>query len=76
MEIDEKQNYVSANKTYEITCRSRGSKPPAALTWWRGSKQLKHATKEVSLSFIDIKRNLINFIVEFPKSYIIYFSFV
>ncbi|XP_033218241.1 nephrin-like [Belonocnema kinseyi] len=46
VEIDEKENYVSANKTYEVSCRSRGSRPPAVLTWWRGSKQLKHATKE------------------------------
>ncbi|XP_012275792.1 hemicentin-1 [Orussus abietinus] len=45
VEIATKERTVSAEKKYEIECRSTGSRPPAVLTWWRGSRQLKTAVK-------------------------------
>ncbi|EDW24155.1 GL23537 [Drosophila persimilis] len=40
-----KDRFVSADRTYDIECKSSGSKPPALITWWKGSKQLKKLTK-------------------------------
>ncbi|XP_015109252.1 hemicentin-1 isoform X1 [Diachasma alloeum] len=42
-----KEKIVSAAKKYEIKCRSTGSKPPAELTWWKGSKLLKKGVKNL-----------------------------
>jgi len=43
-----KDRFVSADRTYDVECKSSGSKPPALITWWKGSKQLKKLTKNVS----------------------------
>ncbi|XP_022221884.2 protein turtle homolog A [Drosophila obscura] len=40
-----KDRFVSADRTYDIECKSSGSKPPALISWWKGSKQLKKLTK-------------------------------
>ncbi|XP_068153832.1 protein turtle homolog B isoform X1 [Drosophila tropicalis] len=40
-----KDRFISADRTYDIECKSSGSKPPALITWWKGSKQLKKLTK-------------------------------
>ncbi|XP_017046472.1 hemicentin-1 isoform X1 [Drosophila ficusphila] len=40
-----KDRFVSADRTYDVECKSSGSKPPALITWWKGSKQLKKLTK-------------------------------
>ena len=34
---------VSAGRKMEIECRSWGSRPPAEITWWRGSRRLPSA---------------------------------
>ncbi|XP_064099983.1 nephrin-like isoform X2 [Macrobrachium nipponense] len=31
---------LSSGRIYDIPCSSRGSRPPAVLTWWRGSTRL------------------------------------
>ncbi|XP_076325080.1 protein turtle-like isoform X2 [Tachypleus tridentatus] len=31
---------MSANKEVKLTCVTRGSRPPATITWWKGSEQL------------------------------------
>lgn len=33
--------HMSAGKRYEIECKSSGSRPPANITWWKGSRQIK-----------------------------------
>lgn len=43
-----KEKFVSADKTYDVECKSSGSKPPAIITWWRGNKQIKRLVKNVS----------------------------
>ncbi|XP_054746887.1 uncharacterized protein LOC129252242 [Anastrepha obliqua] len=40
-----KDRPISADRTYDIECKSSGSKPPAVITWWRNNKQLKKFTK-------------------------------
>ncbi|KAL9897612.1 sidestep IV transmembrane protein isoform 2-T23 [Glossina fuscipes fuscipes] len=40
-----KDRFVSADRTYDIECKSSGSKPQAVITWWKGNKQLKKLTK-------------------------------
>ncbi|XP_039315150.1 basement membrane-specific heparan sulfate proteoglycan core protein isoform X3 [Solenopsis invicta] len=53
VEILGKDQILSAGKTYDVKCQSSGSRPPAALTWWKSSKQLKGQKKNdgVSLQF-------------------------
>ncbi|XP_022921260.2 neural cell adhesion molecule 2, partial [Onthophagus taurus] len=36
-----------AEKRYEVTCESAGSRPPAIITWYKGKRQLKRAKDEV-----------------------------
>lgn len=43
-----KRTFVSADKTYDIECKSSGSKPAAVITWWRGTKQIKRPVRNVS----------------------------
>lgn len=48
-----KEKFVSADKTYDVECKSSGSRPaPATVTWWRGNKQIKRLVKNVSLCVI------------------------
>lgn len=44
-----KRPFLSADKTYDIECKSSGSKPGAVITWWRGTKQIKRPIRNVSL---------------------------
>lgn len=44
-----KRAFVSADKTYDIECKSSGSKPAAVITWWRGTKQIKRPVRNVSI---------------------------
>ncbi|XP_076234182.1 fasciclin-2 isoform X4 [Calliopsis andreniformis] len=45
VEITGKDKILLAGKKYETRCQSTGSKPPAVLTWWKASKQLKRTIK-------------------------------
>lgn len=46
---DQKSHPVSADKTIELVCKGSGSRPPALMTWWKGSKQLKRSKESVSV---------------------------
>lgn len=37
-----------AGQVVVINCESNGSKPPALLSWWKGSKRLDSAVEEVT----------------------------
>ncbi|XP_011331388.1 hemicentin-1 isoform X2 [Ooceraea biroi] len=52
VEILEKDQILSAGKRYEVRCQSTGSKPPAVLTWWKSSKQLKGQRKSDGMSLL------------------------
>ncbi|XP_017883613.1 nephrin-like isoform X2 [Ceratina calcarata] len=45
VEILGKDKILSVGRKYETRCQSTGSKPPAILTWWKASKQLKRTIK-------------------------------
>lgn len=49
VEITGRDKILSAGKKYETRCQSTGSKPPAVLTWWKASKQLKRTIRNVSI---------------------------
>lgn len=48
--ITTREKFVSAEKRYDVECKSSGSRPEAVLTWWKGSRQIKRMAKNVSVS--------------------------
>lgn len=46
--ITTREKFVSAEKRYDVECKSSGSRPEAVLTWWKGSRQIKRMAKNVS----------------------------
>ncbi|KAK8744328.1 hypothetical protein OTU49_000746, partial [Cherax quadricarinatus] len=38
---------LSAGRPVELVCRAVGSRPPAHITWWRGSQQITDVTHTV-----------------------------
>lgn len=38
---------MSADKRYEIECKTTGSRPEATVTWWKNNRQLKRMAKNV-----------------------------
>ncbi|XP_017784081.1 PREDICTED: hemicentin-1-like isoform X2 [Nicrophorus vespilloides] len=43
-----KEKQVSAEKRYEVECRTTGSRPEAVITWWKGSRPVKKLAKNFS----------------------------
>ncbi|XP_069943594.1 nephrin-like isoform X2 [Cherax quadricarinatus] len=39
---------LSAGRPVELVCRAVGSRPPAHITWWRGSQQITDVTHTIS----------------------------
>lgn len=39
--ISVKQNPLVADRRYEVSCESAGSRPPAVITWYKGKRQLR-----------------------------------
>lgn len=55
-----KEKYVSADKRYDVECKSSGSRPEAYITWWKAQQQLKRMAKNVSITdiaFVPFIRN-------------------
>ncbi|KDR21492.1 hypothetical protein L798_04051, partial [Zootermopsis nevadensis] len=46
--ITTKDKQVSADKRYDVECKSSGSRPEAVITWWKNSRQIKRITKNHS----------------------------
>ncbi|CAK1553340.1 unnamed protein product [Leptosia nina] len=43
-----KEKQVSADKRYEIECKTTGSRPDATVSWWKNNRQLKRMAKNFS----------------------------
>lgn len=48
MQILTKEPRVSADKNYDVECRTSGSRPEAVITWWKAEKQIKKMAQNVS----------------------------
>ncbi|XP_022903611.1 neural cell adhesion molecule 2 isoform X2 [Onthophagus taurus] len=48
VDILTKEKHVSADKRYEVECRTSGSRPEAIITWWKGSRPVKKLAKNFS----------------------------
>ncbi|CAH1104095.1 unnamed protein product [Psylliodes chrysocephalus] len=40
------EKFVSADKRYEVECRTSGSRPDAIITWWKGSRQVRRGKEK------------------------------
>ncbi|KAH1015102.1 hypothetical protein HUJ05_012880 [Dendroctonus ponderosae] len=49
-----KEKHVSAEKRYEVECRTSGSRPDAVITWWKGSRPVKRLAKNVLINYLPI----------------------
>lgn len=50
--------HMSAGKRYEIECKSSGSRPPANITWWKGSRQIKDDETRVVSYWLEWRKGL------------------
>lgn len=46
------QTPLVADRRYEVTCESAGSRPPAIITWYKGKRQLRRTKVSVTLNLI------------------------
>mgnify|MGYP003449257047 CR=1 FL=1 len=63
--ITTREKFVSAEKRYDVECKSSGSRPEASLTWWKGSRQIKRMAKNVCSSYSFTSKNLLFLISNF-----------
>ena len=40
---------LSAEKVVEVSCTSAGSRPPATISWWKGSTKMKRTRDKISV---------------------------
>lgn len=62
VQILTKEPIVSADKKYEVECRTSGSKPDAVITWYKGNKQIV-PNKNKKVSNKDFKFEIFKFII-------------
>ena len=55
--ILDKISHLSADKEIEVTCQAVGGYPSPKLTWWLGSKILRHFDE---VSCLELRGNLVN----------------
>jgi len=55
VQILTKETKVSADKNYDVECRSSGSRPDAVITWWKANKPIIKEIKNVSSLYIACK---------------------
>ncbi|XP_054168954.1 uncharacterized protein LOC128966165 [Oppia nitens] len=54
-----------ADQPIEVVCESGGSRPPALVTWWKGSKRLGHSGSVVAAEQLSANENLTTSTVQF-----------
>ncbi|GIY70683.1 nephrin [Caerostris darwini] len=47
--IEGNRRPLSANNPVELVCRATGSRPPAAITWWKGNTKMKRTKERISI---------------------------
>lgn len=52
-----KKKYVTADTPYDVECKSSGSRPAAAMSWWLGTRPIKRLVKHVGRTFPVVFRN-------------------
>ncbi|XP_030377819.1 uncharacterized protein LOC115626578 [Scaptodrosophila lebanonensis] len=48
VKIAEQPNSMVADRRYEVTCESAGSRPNAIITWYKGKRQLRRTKDDIS----------------------------
>ncbi|XP_072930220.1 neural cell adhesion molecule 1-A-like [Epargyreus clarus] len=48
VQILNKNRQLSADRSYDVRCKTTGSRPEAQVTWWKGTKPLKKDVKNFS----------------------------
>ncbi|XP_045537741.1 nephrin [Papilio machaon] len=48
VQILNKSQQLSADRSYEVECKATGSRPAAQVTWWKGTRQLRRKSKTFS----------------------------
>ncbi|KAG8222028.1 hypothetical protein J437_LFUL002790 [Ladona fulva] len=56
--ITTKTTPLVAERRYEVTCESAGSRPPAVITWYKGKRQLRRVKKSWKSRNTRIEREL------------------
>ncbi|XP_067133866.1 kin of IRRE-like protein 3 [Centruroides vittatus] len=59
--IEDKRRPLSADKAVDLVCRAKGSRPPAVISWWKGSVKLKTTREKVS-SQDNVSTSILTFI--------------
>ena len=72
MHITTREKFVSAEKRYDVECKSSGSRPEAMITWWKGSRQIKRMAKNVSIYHCEEDLLLFDIVVNIIREYNMY----
>ncbi|CAG4930416.1 unnamed protein product [Parnassius apollo] len=62
VQILNKSRQLSADRSYEVECKTTGSRPEAQMTWWKGSRPLRRNSKTFSDTNSTV--SILNFIPE------------
>lgn len=49
VQILNKNRHLSADRSYEVECRTIGSRPEAQITWWKEKKPMRGKARNVSV---------------------------
>ncbi|KAL4719447.1 hypothetical protein ACJJTC_001823, partial [Scirpophaga incertulas] len=47
VQILSKTRQLSADRSYEVECKTTGSRPDALISWWKAGRQIKRSAKTV-----------------------------
>ncbi|CAM1308475.1 Uncharacterised protein r2_g1842 [Pycnogonum litorale] len=59
--IISKSTWMSAGKSIKFECKSVGSRPPAEITWWKGTHKLTNV-ENLPTKYRNVSRNVVTFV--------------
>ncbi|XP_068619404.1 nephrin-like [Battus philenor] len=62
VQILNKSRQLSADRSYEVECKSTGSRPEAQMSWWKGTRPLRRNAK--TFSDTNSTLSILNFVPE------------